>query len=76
MDPNRLVDAFVEAWNNGTSHCGRLKIACREVTKDSATFLLTDGEEVVSQLPIAVEALKNKGYLKDQTKYFPVSVQK
>ena len=73
LDPKLLIEAFVEAWNNETSHYGSLKITCREVIQDSATFLITDGEKVVSQFPIKLEILKNPEYLKGQIQFFPLS---
>jgi len=71
LDLKHLIETFVEAWSNETSHLGNLKITCREVKKDSATFLITDSEKVVSQFPIILEVLKNPEYLKAQIQYFP-----
>jgi len=73
LDPKHLVDAFVEAWNNEASHLGKLKITCREIKKDSATLLITDGEKVVAQFPITLEVLRNPEYLKNQIQHFPLS---
>ena len=65
LDPKLLLDAFVEAWSNETSQCGSLKITCREVTQDSATFLITKEEKVVSQFPVKLEILRNPVYFKN-----------
>jgi len=73
LDPNHLIDAFVEAWNDETSHLGKLKIICRERTQDSATLLITDGEKAVFQFPINLEVLNFPEYLKAQIQYFPLS---
>ena len=75
MDPKHLIEAYVEAWNNETSHLGDLKITCREVKQDSATLLITDGEKVVSQFPILLEVLNSPEYLKAQIQHFPLSPQ-
>jgi len=71
LDPKLLIEALVEAWSNDTSQLESLKITCREVNQDSATLLITNGEEVVSQFPIRLEVLKNPEYVKDQIQYFP-----
>ncbi len=33
LDPKHLIEAFIEAWRNATSHIGDLKITCREIKK-------------------------------------------
>jgi len=73
LDPELLIEAFVEAWSNETSHLGNLKITRRKVNQDSASFLITKGEKVVSQFPITTEILKNPEYVKNQIQYFPPS---
>ena len=53
LDPCLLVESFTEAWKNQSDHCGGLKITCRGVNKeDSAIFLVTCEETVVSQFSI------------------------
>ena len=71
FDPELLIEAFVEAWSYETSHLESLKIICREVNQDSATFLITKGEKVTAQFPITIEILKNPEYVKGQIQYFP-----
>ena len=73
LDAKLLIEAFVEAWSNGTSHCRSLKITRRDMKKDSSTFLITDGEDVVSQFPIMLEILKNSECLKDQIQHVSLS---
>lgn len=73
LDPKLLIEAFVEAWSDEASYLGNLKIVCREVNQDSATFLITDGEKVVAQFPITLKVLRNPEYVKDQIQYFPPS---
>ncbi len=69
LEPEQLFEAFVEAWSNKSSQYGILTIACREVNHDSATFLLTNKEKVVSQFPITLDVLKEPEYYKDQLQY-------
>ncbi|MCK5625343.1 hypothetical protein KAI11_00655 [Candidatus Bathyarchaeota archaeon] len=73
LDPKLLIEAFVEAWRGGPSQVGDLKVTCREVKQDSATFLITLGDNVVSQFPITLQILKNPEYVKDQIQHFPPS---
>jgi replication factor A1 len=72
LDPKQLIEAFVEAWSNETSHIESLKITCREVNQDFVSFLITKGEKVVSQFPITTEILKNPEYVENQIQYFPL----
>jgi replication factor A1 len=71
LDPELLIEAFIEAWSNETSHLGNLKIICREVNQDFTSFLITKGEKVISQFPITTEILENSEYVKSQIQYFP-----
>lgn len=71
LDQRRLVDAFIEALEDKTSHCGELKISCRAINQDSATFLITKEEKVVWQFPIALESLRNPGLLKNHIQDIP-----
>jgi replication factor A1 len=59
VDPKRLVNAFFNALKTTRSHCGGLTITCREVTHDTATFLIENDEKVVWQSPLNLEILKN-----------------
>lgn len=74
LEPEQLFEAFVEAWRNESSQCGILKILCREVNHDSATFLLTNEEKVVSQFPITLDVLKEPEYYKDQLRFISKSL--
>ena len=73
LDPKKLIEAFVEAWRGEPSQVGDLTVSCRGVKQDSATFLITKGEKVVSQFPITLQILKNPEYVKDQIQHFPPS---
>ena len=74
LDPDLLVDSFIEAWKNKTDHCGSLKITCRGVNKDetAATFLITCKEKVVSQFPIETEVFKNQDVFKNHLRQIPI----
>jgi replication factor A1 len=71
VDPNLLIEAFVEAWKNKVSHCGSLTISCRAINQDSATFLLTNKEKVISQFPIKQEALRIPDSFRHYVQYVP-----
>jgi replication factor A1 len=73
LDPKLLVEAFIEAWNNKTSNLGTLKITSREINPNSASFLITKAEKVISQFPITTEILKKPDYIKEQLQYFSSS---
>ncbi|UCH03018.1 MAG: hypothetical protein JSV20_04380 [Candidatus Bathyarchaeota archaeon] len=58
LDLNLLFRAFGQALKNKVSHCGRITIQCRVISQDSATFLITNKNEIVSQFPIKLETLE------------------
>ena len=67
LQPEQLVDAFVEALENKKSYYGNLKITCRTVNRDSASFLITKEGEVVWQASVNLEMITNpdaKVYIK------------
>jgi replication factor A1 len=74
LDPRLLIISFTEAWKNKNVHCGCLKITCRGVNdnEDSATFLVTCEEKVVSQFPIKIEVLENEDEFKNHLKHIPI----
>jgi hypothetical protein len=72
VDPEQLVDALVEAWQNTKSHCGRLQIALRVVNRGSATFLITKEENVVWQSKLNLESLRDPDILKDHIQDIPL----
>ena len=72
LDPKQLVDAFFEAKENETSHCGSLEISCREVNQDSAIFLITKDEKVVWQFPVNLESLRNPELMKNHIQNIPI----
>ena len=73
LDPKRLIEVFVEAWQGEPAQIGNLIVACRGVKQDTATFLITKGEKVVAQFPITLQILKNPEYVKNQIQHFPPS---
>jgi len=72
VDPKRLVDAFVEAWENTTAQCGGLTISRRGITRDSATFLITKEEKVIWQFPVNLENVRNPEVLKKLIQDMPI----
>ena len=74
LDPDLLVESFMEAWKNKDVNCGGLKITCRGVNKDedSATFLVTYEGKVVSQFPIKTEVLENQDTFKSHLRNTPM----
>ena len=71
LDPKRLIDAFFEAWKNKISHCGSLKISCRNVNHDSATFIITKEDKVVWQFPVNLETIRNPD-VRDSIREIPI----
>jgi hypothetical protein len=67
LEPNHLIDTFIEAWRETNSYYEPLRITCRGVQHDSATFLITNKEKVVAQFPIHLEYLKNPQTLKSDS---------
>ena len=73
VDPINFVDAFVEAWRNKENNYENLTVVCRVVKDDSATFLITNNEKVVSQFPIKIESLRNPVTLKNYVSSISIS---
>ena len=65
IDSEKFFDSFVEAWKRQQSTCESLLIECREKTRDSAVFLITNGFRVVAQFPIPRRILEENRPLKD-----------
>jgi hypothetical protein len=74
LEPNHLIDAFVEAWRETNSYYDPLRITCRGVKQDSATFLITNQEKVVAQFPINLEYLKTPQTLKSDSHDIPIPI--
>jgi replication factor A1 len=68
LDSRLLLDAFTEAWAHGESQYEKLKVECRKVDHDFATFLITCNDKVVWQFPIGIEIFKGPELFKS---YFP-----
>ena len=66
LNLKQVIDAFIKAKGDGTSHCGTLKITCREMNEDSAVFLVTEGEKVVGQFPVQLKFFKDVDHLKKE----------
>jgi hypothetical protein len=59
LDPTAFFNSLVEAWKTKESTCENLTIECRTKTQDNAVFLITEGIQVVAQLPITKQVLTN-----------------
>jgi replication factor A1 len=74
LDSDLLVDGLIEASVNRIGHCSTVDILCRGRKQDSAMFLLTEGEKVVSQFQVLLELLKDASGLKDQAQQMSISM--
>ena len=63
-----LLDAFAEARIHGEYQYKQLKLECRKVEQDLATFLITCNGKVVWQFPLNLEILEEPDLFKS---YFP-----
>lgn len=59
IDPNQLLDTFIEAWKHGEAEKAGYLISCRQTNAQSGIFLITNNEQVVSQFPIDTSVLEN-----------------
>lgn len=64
LDPKQLIEAFFEASENELSQCGSLRILCRKINQDYATFLITQEEKVIWQFPVNLESIRDP-YVRD-----------
>ena len=60
IDSSKFFSCLVDAWGNTESTCDKLVIRCRKKTRDSATFLFTLDRQVVAQLTVPQEILKER----------------
>ena len=58
LDPNDLLDSFIEAWKQGTTQQATYTITCRQSNEQSGMFQITHNQ-VISQFPIELTVLKN-----------------
>jgi replication factor A1 len=56
LDPNKLLDAFIEAWKHGSTQQTDYTIECRHSDAQSGMFLITHND-VISQFPIDLAVL-------------------
>jgi replication factor A1 len=71
LDPKQLADAFVEAWEESTSHCGSLEISCREENADSSTFMIMKNDQVVWQSRISLVSIRNPD-IREYLEHLPI----
>lgn len=72
VDPEGLIDAFIEAWRNTMASCDGLEVRCRTVKEESAMFLAMHDEKVVAQFPISLIALNNPERFKTHIQQIPM----
>jgi replication factor A1 len=73
IDPRIFIDTFFEAYKSGDDLCEDLRVTCRGVNEDSAIFLVTKKEKVISQFPIKIKALENQNTFKNHIQHIPLS---
>jgi replication factor A1 len=56
LDPNELLDAFIDAWKHGVTQQTGYTIACRHSNTQSGMFQITH-DHVISQFPIDLTVL-------------------
>jgi replication factor A1 len=61
VDADELFQALLSAGENGESKCEHLSVECRGKKNDKLIFLVTDGSEVVAQLPVPEQFLLRQG---------------
>jgi hypothetical protein len=59
LDPERLADAFFDAFQHKNIHYGELTIYCRKVHHDKGTFLVEKDGKTIWQAPIHLESIRN-----------------
>ena len=62
---SEFFDCILKAWNQEKAKCRKLDITCRLKTEDSATFLFTSNQDIISQFSIPTSIFKRKDPLKD-----------
>jgi len=65
IDSTEFFDCILKTWNQGKAECGKLNIICRRKTEDSAIFLFTVGQGIVSQFSIPTSIFQRKNRLED-----------
>lgn len=73
LDPELMVDAIVEAWENKTSTLSNLKITLRDIGQDFTTFLITKQGKIASQFRIELELIQNHEILSNDIRYASMS---
>lgn len=65
IDSKDFFPCLIEAKEKQESQCGEFTIQFRKETKETAVFLITQGSDVVTQLPIPKELLKGSNPFND-----------
>lgn len=61
MQLEQLVENMVKATENKSVNCGKLNVSCIRSDNKSASFLITEGDKVVWQASVSLEAITNMG---------------
>jgi replication factor A1 len=60
VHPDMLFCALLAAGEMGKAKCGELEVECRGEIDDKIYFLIREGDQVVSQFPVAVDFLEKQ----------------
>ncbi len=61
VDADELFQALLSAGETGQAKCDHLSVECRGKKNGKVIFLVTDGSEVVAQLPVSEQFLSREG---------------
>ena len=75
LNSGLLLDALTEAWANEKSQYEPLKVECRKVDHESATFLITCNDKVVWQFPIELGILQQSESFKSNIPLIPLPIK-
>jgi replication factor A1 len=58
LDLRKLADGLIKGWRTGEYSVKGLKILCRQMNNDTATFLIIYKQKVLGQFPIEIDYLQ------------------
>ena len=67
IDSDTFFQCLIDAWRTGKSKCKQLVIECRKKNEDSAVFLFTSRNQVISQFMVPKNILLGDNPLKEYT---------
>ncbi len=65
IDSDNFFQCLIDAWRNGKSKCKKLVIECRKKNEDSAVFLFTSRNQIISQFMVPKNVLLADNPLKE-----------